>query len=208
MGRVRSPILILAAAAVSAMLITVVIYAGFQPAAVKSEVIYPVKTKLYGLNSQVTSAYNLVVNISSNSTVEGAWSTDWHIMPDAGPNTLIVNSTTSPPEVVPLVNHTGPAQVELIANHFPPPPSYYPTNGSFRITVTFVAGGGFRLSGYCTLAGPTVYRFNPDIIYPHAELKYGLLFSFVFVYAPAWMNTTNFATPYLNVTQAFAVVRS
>ena len=203
----KSLILILGAAAVSVMLIAVVIYAGLQPAAVKSEVIYPAGTKLYGLNSQVTSAYNLVVNVSSNSTVEGAWSTDWHTMPDAGPNALIVNSTTNPPEVVPLVYHTGPAQAELIGNHFPPP-SYYPTNGSFRITITFVTGGDFRLSGYCTLAGPTVYRFNPDTIYPNAELKYGLLSSFVFIHAPAWMNATNFTTSYLNVTQSFAVVRS
>jgi hypothetical protein len=138
--------------------------------------------------------------------VEGAWSSAWHILPNAGLNSQVVNSTSNPPVIVPIVNHTGPAQVFLLASHFPPR-SYFPTNGSFRITITFVAGGKFRLSGYWTCVGPAIYRFNPKITYPDVELKYGLLFSFIFFYDPAWMNATNSAAvPYLNVTQDFTVI--
>ena len=179
------------------------VYTGYQGTAASRRVIYPAGTELYGLGTQVVSAYNLIVNINSNSTVKGAWSSAWHILPDAGPNALLINNS----KVVPLVNHTGPAQVSLLGSHFPPP-SYYPTNGAFSITITFVTGGNFRLSGYCAISGPSVYRFNPDALYPHAELKYGLLFSFVFIYAPSWINVTNYATPYFDVTQEFMVVSS
>ena len=192
---------------VSIMLIAAAVYTGYQGAATSRRVIYPAGTKLYGLDTQVVSAYNLIVNISSNSTVKGAWSSAWHILPEAGPNALFINNISNYSQVVPLVNHTGPALISLMGLHFAPP-SYFPTNGSFSITITFVAGGNFRLSGYCTLSGPSVYRFNPDTLYPHIGLRYGLLFSFVFIYGPSWMNVTNYEIPYFNVSQDFMVVSS
>lgn len=163
-------------------------------------VLYPSGMRLYGLNTSITSEYNIVVNITSNMTLRGTWSSFWHILPEMGLNALYQGNITSITNVTQIANRTGPEMVFWLSR--PPPPSSLPTNGSFSIMITLHNRSSFRMSGWYTSLDNGTVSLNESVLLPVIALKYGLLLSFVFVRPAENVQPP----PYLTITQDFETV--
>jgi hypothetical protein len=163
-------------------------------------VIYTKGQKLYGL-SNILSEYDIIVNVTGSGTVEGTWSSPWHIMPSMDLNALFTGNSTSITKAYPIINRTGPRLTSLSFRE-PPPISAFPTNGSFVIHITFLRNDWFTMSGYYTYIFNQTIFYNSSIVFPPIALKYGLLLSFAFIYP----TNSTLPTPYLLIAKNFVII--
>ncbi len=163
-------------------------------------VIYAKGQKLYGL-SNLLSEYDIIVNVTGSSTVEGTWSSPWHIMPSMDLNAWFTGNSTSNIKAYPIINRTGP-RLAALSFRETPPPSAFPTNGSFVIRITFLKDGRFTMSGHYTYIFNQTVFYNASLALPPIALKYGLLLDFVFIYP----TNSTLSTPYLLIARNFIII--